>query len=245
MSWLKTKLNLLVTNTKEYFDMASQGNIIEHQTDFSKKSLRPVLLIHGFITTRKSVSILEQRLRNDGFDVFSLNLGGFMGRINTRGIAELALIVKNKMDSLSQRFNIGKVAIIGHSKGGLIGRYYISFLGGDKHVRTLITLGAPHRGSKWAILAAMTVVGLISKSVWQMMPASKLMRKLAKTPIPENIYTVSICSHGDGVVAPERARLEIPPGATHIKNIELIGYSHTDYLIKRGVYEVIKSSLSF
>lgn len=227
-----------------YFKLASQGNIVERLTDFEKPELKPVLLIHGFGTTRKSVSILEQRLRDDGFDVFSLNLGGFLGKFNTCGIGELAIKVKNKIDSLSQRYNLGKIAIIGHSKGGLIGRYYVSLLGGNEHVHTLITLGTPHRGNRLAIMAAITVVGLISKSVWQMMPHSRFMRKMKESPIPENVYTVSIFSTGDSVVPAYRSKLDIPEGATHIKNIELTGCTHTDYLIKRGVYEVIRQELA-
>jgi hypothetical protein len=40
-----------------------------------------------------------------------------------------------------------KVILIGHSMGGLIGRYYAEVLGGWCDCRALITLGTPHRGS--------------------------------------------------------------------------------------------------
>lgn len=40
-----------------------------------------------------------------------------------------------------------KVILIGHSMGGLIGRYYTECLGGWHDCRALITLGTPHRGS--------------------------------------------------------------------------------------------------
>ncbi|MBI2091498.1 MAG: alpha/beta fold hydrolase [Deltaproteobacteria bacterium] len=243
---IKSYWNKLKNNFRDagiYLHFTTRGNTVEKITDFTKKDLKLVLLIHGFATTRRSVSILEKRLRMDGFDVFSINLGGFLGRLNSKGIDELAEIVKNKIDSLDKRYHIGKMAIIGHSKGGLIGRYYVSMLGGDKYVHTLITLGTPHRGLRLAFFATLTVIGLISKSVWQMKPNSRFMQMLQKNPIPPNVYTVSIFSRDDEVVPSRRSRLEMEPTAKHIKNIELGGYTHTDYLIKRGVYEVIRQEL--
>ena len=38
-----------------------------------------------------------------------------------------------------------RVHIVGHSLGGLAARYYVSRLGGDAHVHTLVTLGTPMR----------------------------------------------------------------------------------------------------
>lgn len=229
----------------DYFKLTFAGNLVERTTDFTKPVLKPVLLLHGFGTTRRSVGILEERLRRDGYDVFSLNLGGFLGRFNTNGIDTLAKLVSDKIHSLLERFpHLGKIAIIGHSKGGLIGRYYVSFLGGDEHVHTLITIGTPHKGSKWAIFFAFTVIGIVARSVRQMVPYSRFMRRLARTPIPENVRTISIFSDADTVAPPDKCRLDIAEGATHIKNVELHGYSHTDYLIKRGVYEEVRKRLN-
>jgi pimeloyl-ACP methyl ester carboxylesterase len=39
------------------------------------------------------------------------------------------------------------VALVAHSMGGLIATYFITLLGGDRDVRTLITIGTPFRGS--------------------------------------------------------------------------------------------------
>jgi len=237
------RLKLLLSDIRAYFGLAFSGNQIRHMTDFSKPDLKPVLLIHGFGTTRKSVGILEKRLRQDGFDVFSIHLGGFLNRLNTRGIDDLAKIISKKIEALSGRYHIGKITVIGHSKGGLIGRYYVSCLGGDKHVKTLITLGTPHRGSNIAILATLTIIGIISKSVWQMLPRSRFIRKLNETVIPASVKVVSLYSDSDSVISKEQSRLVVPAGRNNITNVELHGYTHTDYLIKRGVYEEIRKYL--
>jgi triacylglycerol lipase len=44
------------------------------------------------------------------------------------------------------------VHILAHSLGGLDARYWISKLGGAEHVRTLTTIGTPHRGTTFANL---------------------------------------------------------------------------------------------
>lgn len=237
------KLKLLMQDIRAYGQLTFDGNEPPQLTNFSKPNLRPILLIHGFGTTRRSVSILEKRLRNDGYDVFSINLGGFMHKINTRGIDTLANVVKEKLDLLSDKYHFGKIVIIGHSKGGLIGRFYVTFLKGNEKVKTLITLGTPHNGSHIAIFAALTVIGLISKSVWQMMPHSRFMKRLNNTPIPEDVKTISIFSPDDTVVTPAQSRLNIPDGSRNIVNLELKGFTHTDYLIKRGAYEEIRKYL--
>ena len=70
-------------------ELDHSSNRIERLTDFEKCE-HPVLLLYGFGATRRTVSILEQRLRRDGFCVFSLNLGGVFDTFNTRCIEELS-----------------------------------------------------------------------------------------------------------------------------------------------------------
>jgi hypothetical protein len=49
-------------------------NRVEKQTDFSNCP-RPVLLLHGWFSARRTFDVLERRLRRDGYGVFSLDLG--------------------------------------------------------------------------------------------------------------------------------------------------------------------------
>jgi len=115
---------------------------------------RPVLLLHGFLATRRAVEVLERRLRRDGFTVFSFNLGGVQ-QLLRRGIDDLALHVRTKVERLYGRHpGMGPLTIIGHSQGGLVGAYYVKKLGGWRRTRSLITLGTPHHGTPaaWAAL---------------------------------------------------------------------------------------------
>lgn len=53
----------------------------------------------------------------------------------------------SKRDSYFVRFDL-----IGHSNGGLVSRYYVENLGGDRHIDKLITIDTPHYGSSMAQL---------------------------------------------------------------------------------------------
>lgn len=58
-----------------------------------------------------------------------------------------------------------RVDIIAHSLGGLDARYALARLGLAEHVRSLVTIGTPHRGSPLADLASEGPVGLARKAV--------------------------------------------------------------------------------
>lgn len=226
-----------------HLQITFHGNDISRVTNFQKTNMRPVLLIQGFGSTRRCFHILEKRLRNDGYDVFTIRVGGWFGTMNTRGVSDVAVDILKKLASLRQRFNFGRVAIIGHSKGGIIGRYLVTCLGGAEHVHTLITLGSPHKGHRPASLLRFTPVGLLSKGIRQLRPKSKIFRRMRDIPIPNTVYAVSIGSENDQIVPLYQTELTLHKGADHIVNISLKGHRHTDYLVKQQVYSIIHEQL--
>ncbi len=228
--------------TLTYLRLAVQGNKVERLTDF-KKCNHPVLLLYGFGATRRVFSILEKRLRKDGFCVFSLNLGGIFDTFNTRCIEELATHVHMKVERLCERYHLNKISIIGHSKGGLIGRYYVKRLGGDRRVRALITLGTPHAGNPWALVGLFSPMAIFSRSIWQMYPMSPFIRSLKNGAWPKTVRFVSLYSKDDRICFYKSSMLDIPEGCTFMRNIEMPGMSHSDYLIRKTAYHVIKTEL--
>src|SRR3989338_9456197 len=221
--WLKRSARRVhrdLTSTTSFVRMTLEGNKVERITDFTRCD-HHVLLLYGFGATRRSFSILERRLRKDGFRVFSINLGGILDTFNTRCIEDLAEFVKNKIDRICDRYTLGKISIIGHSKGGLIGRYYVKRLKGYKRVKNLITLGTPHNGNPWALLGAFSPLGLFSRSVWQMVPMSPFIRRLKQGPFPKEVRFVSIYSKNDKVCFYTSAILDVNGTEGNIKNIEL------------------------
>lgn len=245
IKWIKRtgrRLRRDLNTTLSYIRMNLEGNKVERITDFTKCA-HPVLLLYGFGATRRSFSILERRLRKDGFCIFSLNLGGLLDTFNTRCIEDLAAFVKKKIERLCNRYDLGKISIIGHSKGGLIGHYYVKRLQGSERVRTLITLGTPHNGNPWALLGAFTPIGLFSKSVWQMIPRSPFIKRLKEGPFPKDVHFASIYSKSDKVCYYPGAILGMAEGQENLKNIELPGLNHADYVIRKSAYEAIRREL--
>jgi triacylglycerol lipase len=223
-----------------YLDFDASGNRVRRQTDFTECP-RPVLLLYGLLSTRRSCEVLERRLRRDGYGVFSIDLGGLGGAFNTRGIDESAELVRDKVERLYARYPLGPLCIVGHSKGGLIGRYYVERLGGDARVRTLVTLGTPHQGTPRAYLGCATV-GLFAPSVWQMTPHSAFLRRLNLGPWPADVRLVSVYSRADACTPYPSGHLALPRG-DNVHNVELQGLRHRDFLVARSAYEVVRRAL--
>jgi pimeloyl-ACP methyl ester carboxylesterase len=225
---------------KGYLDFDPLGNEVTRRTDFSQCQ-KPVLLLYGFLSTRRTFEVLERRLRRDGYCVFSIKLGGILQTFNSRGIDDIADFIRAKVERLYARHEgMGPLAIIGHSKGGLIGRYYIKRLGGERRCRALITLGAPHNGTPMAY--AGIPIGMLARSLWQMTPMSPFIRRLKEGPWPSHVRFSSIYSKTDRMTPFPAALLETG-GLPHLNNVEVGNCAHREYLVKKKVYDAILSEL--
>lgn len=235
------KLTRQMKNVAAYVQFDRRGNEVVRRTDFTSCP-RPVLLLYGFMSTRRVLEVLERRLRRDGYCVWSINLGGALDLVNTHGIDELAEKVREKVERLYTRYQLGPLTIIGHSKGGLIGRYYVKRLGGDQRVKNLITLGTPHHGTPIAYLGC-AAFGIVAKSMWQMTPMSPFIRRLKIGAFPRQVRFTSIYSKVDGISPFPTAVLETD-GADNLFNVEIPGVPHRELLTRRAVYEVIRQELA-
>jgi len=84
---------------------------------------------------------IRERLEAAGHRVFTAHLSP------TAGIQRRALELKRFVD---RDVAAGPVHMVGHSLGGLDARYAVSRLGLESRVRSLLTVGTPHRGSSFA-----------------------------------------------------------------------------------------------
>jgi triacylglycerol esterase/lipase EstA (alpha/beta hydrolase family) len=114
----------------------------------------PVIIVEGTGSSEPLLPLLDynqlaERLRADGYQPFLFRLPGQgLGDI---GVTSTAL--PPFVDQVLAQTGATQVDLIGHSQGGLIGRYYVKFLGGNAKVRSIIGLAAPHYGTKLANLA--------------------------------------------------------------------------------------------
>jgi triacylglycerol esterase/lipase EstA (alpha/beta hydrolase family) len=201
----------------------------------------PLLLLHGFLATPHAVSGLAARLSRAGYCTYLVDLGGLFGRFNALPIEDVARAVAARVERLLRDHRLQHIDVLGHSKGGLIGRYYIQKLGGATRVRHLVTLGTPHRGTPWAYSGY--ALRHILPSLSQMAPGSGLLAELADATFPRTVRLTSIYSKRDALCPPASCRLEIGLGG-HLRNVEVSDGGHLEFLFRKRFASIVESELA-
>lgn len=220
-------------SVRGYFHVHREHAAIHRLVHFSHAA-RPVLLVCGELGVSRACDVLERRLTRDGHCVSAVHLGGWSHPFQEHRIEVCAEQLRDEVERLYARYEMGPLSLIGHGKGGLIARYYVKRIGGDRRVRNLITLGTPHNGTPSAYL------GLTS---WQMTPMSRFIRRLKMGAFPHHVRFVSIYSKEDRVNPFPSCILETN-GHANLLNLEVHGVSHRQYLVHHGVYQVIHRELA-
>lgn len=163
----------------------------------SKGHTRPVVLVHGtFGDMTVSWNLISPELVNRGYCVFALDYGDRgTGRIEDSA-AELGAFVDRVLAATGAR----KVAIIGHSQGGMMPRHYIKFGGGQRTVAELIGLVPSNHGTD----NPLAPISVGCRACRQQVTGSDFMTRLNrgdKTPGRRIDYT-QITTRFDQVVTP-------------------------------------------
>ncbi|MFK4067405.1 lipase family alpha/beta hydrolase [Streptomyces sp. NPDC029674] len=192
----------------------------------------PVLLLHGFIDNRSVFVLLRRALsQHGGRRVETLNYSPL-----TCDIRVAAELLGRHIEEICERTGHARVDIVGHSLGGLIARYYAQRLGGDARVRTLVTLGTPHAGTRVVPLADAHPI------VRQMRPGSDVIEEL-KEPAPDcRTQFVSFWSDLDQIMDPlETACVDHPDLLA--QNIRVTGIGHLALPVHPAVANGIRQAL--
>lgn len=203
----------------------------------------PVLILYGFFSSQTSVLTMKANLEASGFDVISINLGGMFGVFNTSGILKSATILDEAVATLKEAHGVKKVYIVAHSKGGLIGLWWLLRGGGHKHCNKIITMGSPFRGTWLSYLALVTPLGLIWRGVWEMRPGSRLLKAFASDRIPDELKVVCVTSERDRVC---RGLRGVPPNHEKrgIVHVTMNDKAHFDYLVDSVVADRVSKLLN-
>ncbi|MFJ8749823.1 esterase/lipase family protein [Streptomyces sp. NPDC102441] len=192
----------------------------------------PVVLLHGFIDNRSVFVLLRRSLARHGWHhLESLNYSPLTCDIRTA-----AELLDRHVEEICARTGHREIDIVGHSLGGLIARYYVQRLGGDRRVRTLVTLGTPHGGTSAAPLAGAHPI------VRQMRSGSDLIEELRR-PAP-NCRTrfISFWSELDRVMLPvETAGVDHPD--LDAVNVRVTGIGHLALPVHPAVASAIRQAL--
>lgn len=192
----------------------------------------PILLVHGLIDNRSIFSLLRRGLSRRGFgSVFAMNWSTL-----TSDLRRAALQLGEEVEAIVAETGYERIHIVGHSLGGLIARYYVTRLGGDERVHTLVTMGTPHAGTYAAYALPLPVTV-------QLRPGSGFLSELAE-PVP-GCRTRFICyySDADAIILPQRnGALRHPDLAA--RNVKLHGVGHISLPIVREVVHGISAALA-
>lgn len=192
----------------------------------------PVLLLHGFIDNRSVFTVLRRSLRRQGWQ----HVHGLNYSLLTMDVRSAAVLLGRHVEHARHLHGGERVALVGHSLGGLIGRYYVQRLGGDEHVHTLVTLGAPHSGTLAARLPSPLPI------TRQLRPDSDLIQELCTPAVGCRTRFVAFWSDLDQLILPARfARLDHPD--LEVKNILVPGIGHLALTVHTDVVTGIQRVL--
>ena len=136
------------------------------------------------------------------------------------------------IEKLSAATGYDRIHVIGHSLGGLIARYYVQRLAGDRRVHTLVTLGTPHHGTQLAWAAPLLPL------VRQLTPKSSVIEELAEPAC----RFVAFYSDIDHLIVPSRnARLDHPD--LNVRNLAVRGVGHLSMANNDRIAFTIASAL--
>jgi triacylglycerol esterase/lipase EstA (alpha/beta hydrolase family) len=189
----------------------------------------PIVFVPGYCMTRSSMWILHRRLAGAGWRAaVGYNYRTFHGDLRAAGRGLAALIA-----DVAATHGASQVVVIAHGMGGLVARLCLREQS-SAYVRTLVTLGTPHQGSKLNALA-------LDPMAQEMRPGSELLEALACDEArPDNVELIAIYSSFDLTVIPSSAGQY--PGAS---NIEVEGVGHVGLLWSARVFELVHENLEF
>jgi triacylglycerol lipase len=241
LDWLSARTNDLGRDTGAamlYVRQLLRGNRIRvaPSSDLPDASARldptrpPLLLLHGYMATRGSLHLLERRLTERGYLVFTYRIGP----LNLGGIRQAAGVIARKVEALVGQTPVRSVNIVGHSMGGLVGLYYVKSLGGRDRVGKLLLLGSPVGGTWSALLGLVTAP--LGRASMELLPGSPVLRDLRTTPMPRGVEVITISGERDFFAPDSATRLQ---GARHLT----LPTTHTGLLVDPSVAEVIDGLL--
>ena len=187
----------------------------------------PVLLLHGVLCNAGVWSGFRKHLAARGLaPLYTLSYGPPLASIEI-----FAAQVAKKIDYIRRATGAPRIAIVGHSMGGVVARAYLRRFGAQS-VSSLITFGAPHHGSVHAWLFPGTCLG-------QLRPGNRWLAELNRAEdVEPAVPTISIWSWHDSMVAPQTS------GRLHgARNIELIGVGHNALLNDERVRALVAGEL--
>lgn len=187
-----------------------------------------VVLVHGFFATAGVFRPLRARLARElrGHGSHPVEIASFTHApgLSVRRIAQ-------SLGRLVERIP-GRIHLVGHSLGGIVARYYVQELGGDRRVCQTISLASPFHGTTLAHPFPV-LVGRDLRS-----DSATLVRLRARASAFSHVPHLSLFGTGDLVVRPFQSAV-FPIGDV----VELAGLGHNTLLYDQSAQDAVIARL--
>jgi triacylglycerol lipase len=187
----------------------------------------PVVLVHGYLCNHRIWDDITPLLRAQGHDVYAVNLEPLFCSID-----QYAQVVESAVQALLTQSGQQKVALVGHSMGGLAIRAWLRTQGPERAARVL-TLGTPHVGTR-------VPQHLKTKNGIQMTWKSKWLDTLTRseTLAIHQLFHIAITPQ-DNIVYPQRSQVLPNMSATVFE-----GIGHLQMCLDSKVIQWLRSQLA-
>ncbi|KAF9133360.1 hypothetical protein BGW39_009957 [Mortierella sp. 14UC] len=208
---------------------------------------RPVVLVHATLLTEESWHpLVAPALVKSGYCVFALTYGRqdgvpFFGAVNH--LTSSAQEVGNFVDRVLAATNTTQVDLVGHSQGGILGRYWMKYLGGAGKVKRMVGISAITHGTLLSgIVLLGEITGLLGPAeplvdsfcagCYDMIRDSDFMKKLndGGDTTPGVIHSY-IATRYDEVITPYSTTFSYAPGVTNTLVQDLCALSVPEHLL--------------
>jgi len=163
-------------------------------TPMAPASRLPVLLIHGYCCNHGVWRDVAARLQALGHTVLAINLEPLFCSID-----DYAPQVEQAVAQLRAQTGEQRVALVGHSMGGLVIRAWMRAYG-DTQVAVAVTLGSPHQGTQITPHAKLP-------NARQMVWASEWLQALQASESPQRRALLRVAlTEQDAIVFPQTAQ---------------------------------------
>ena len=205
----------------------------------------PVILVHGtFGDMTVSWNLISPVLVQDGHCVFALDLV----RRGSGPVEESAAKLADFVDRVLEATGAQKVSLVGHSQGGMLGRYYVKMLGGAGKVEDAVGLAPSHHGTDTPLAPGAAQYG-DCPACGQQVAGSELMRALnSGEDAPGAVDYTVISTRYDWVVTPYTS--QALRGGANVTNVVLQDLcpldlaEHVDMIYDHVALQWVRSALS-
>ncbi len=191
----------------------------------------PVIFVHGLYHDRTAWFFYLHWFRRWGWS--HLKAITLKGRF--RPIGEHVKTLAEAVNEVLGETGSARVDLVGHSMGGLVIRAFLAAHGDEGVVRTVVTLGTPHAGSKLAVFA----VGEVRRDL---LPGSPFLTALNTGGVraPREGHLFSIHSILDTMVLPNDSAIPRGEGVT---SLEIGPVNHLGLVFSRKTAAVVRRCL--